>query len=258
MIRGLIRGRHIAVRLFRRGLLREFSSAKFGYLWNFADPLIIAAVFMVLHGGGVIVGEDIGMPYGVYVVYGMLLLRAFTAALAMPLTIFNRHAAILSQSVVPTEAFILADVLRLLFDLAFYIPVLLTVSLLTGAFDLGGFLLFLVLLPCMTIGGLSLSLMLTPINAIYTDIQQFVSNIQRPLIFICPTFYRPEKDSLLSDVFNVYNPIAILMNNLRQLAVDGTWHSPAAFAVVMAAALCLALLGWAFLHRAAPLLGGRS
>ena len=245
----------VATRLFRRDLDKDFSSSLFGYLWNFADPLVIAGVFIVLRSGGIIGGEELMIPFGVYVLYGMLLLKAFTNALARPLTLLKRSASLLTQTQVSSLGLLGADVLRLLFDLAFYIPVLLVVSIVMDSFNPTGFLLFLVLLPCMTIAGLAFSVLLAPINTIYSDIQRFVSSIQRPLIFICPTFYRPERESLFGEVFDVYNPIAILMNNLRQLAVSNTWQDLPAFVIVMAVATVLLVGGVMFFVRAVPLVG---
>ena len=246
----------VATRLFRRDLDREFSSAFLGYLWNFADPLIIAGVFVVLRSGGVIADENLAIPFGVYVVYGMLLLKAFTNALTRPLSLIRRSSSILSQAQVSPFGLLGGDVLRLLFDLAFYIPVLIAVSLIMGSFNLLGFLIFLCLLPCMTLAGLSLSVLLAPINCIYSDINRFASSLQRPLIFVCPTFYRPNQDSIFADVFDVYNPIAILMNNLRQLAVMGTWHDLHSFVVVIAVCVVLFVFGLIFFSRAVPLVGG--
>jgi ABC-type polysaccharide/polyol phosphate export permease len=88
----------VATRLFRRDLDKDFSSALFGYLWNFADPLVIAGVFIVLRSGGIIGGEELMIPFGVYVLYGMLLLKAFTNALARPLTLLKRSASLLTQT----------------------------------------------------------------------------------------------------------------------------------------------------------------
>jgi ABC-type polysaccharide/polyol phosphate export permease len=53
----------VATRLFRRDLDKDFSSALFGYLWNFADPLVIAGVFIVLQSGGVIAIKDEILPF---------------------------------------------------------------------------------------------------------------------------------------------------------------------------------------------------
>lgn len=246
----------VARRLFKRDLDREFSSALLGYFWNFADPLIIAGVFVVLQSGGVIADENLTIPFSVYVVYGMLLLKAFTNALTRPLTLIKRSSAILTQAHVSPLGLLGGDVLRLLFDLLFYVPVLLVVSLCMGSFHVVGFLTFLALLPCMTLAGLACSVMFAPINCIYSDIDRFANSLQRPLIFICPTFYRPNQDSVFGEVFDVYNPIAILMNNLRQLAVSGTWHDWPSFVVVVMASVLLFALAIVFFVRAVPLLGG--
>lgn len=256
MLAGVREGRHLAVRLFRRDVRGEFKDAALGYLWNFADPLVLALVFVFLRGGGFITAQHIEMPYSVYVVYGMLLLHVFIQSLSAPLALLNRHRSLISQVKVPPEALLGSQLLRLGFDSCFYIPIMIIVGVSFGAFDVAGILMFLLLYPAIILFGFSLSVLMIPVSTIYSDLRKLVSTINRPLIFLCPTFYYPEGDTILSTI-NAWNPIAILMNNLRMLAVDGYWHSPGSVAVVILGSLCLLVLGWFIFHVAVPVVISR-
>ncbi len=248
MAHGVPSGRFLAWRLFRRDLKTEFTSSLFGYLWTFADPLILAGVFIVLKGGGLISIEAIGMPYALYVLFGMSLLQIFIQSIRAPLRMIPKSQSLLSNVRIPPESLLMASVLRQLFDAVCYIPILAIVSIWLGAFHIGGFLLFMSLLPLMVLLGYSLGLAMTPLNAIYDDCEKFIANISRPLIFICPTFYRPAGGLEWLETFNAWNPIGILMNNLRQVAVQGTWFSPISMAIVGIASIILLLIGWLLFH----------
>ncbi len=251
--RGAREGRYLAWRLFRRDLTSEFAGTGFGWLWNFADPLVLAGVFMVLRGGNVIGIEHIGMPFAVYVVFGLSLLQAFTEGLTQPLKVLGKSRQLLTQVQVPPEALLLATMLRLIFDSLCYVPVLLIMSVLMDAWSVAGFATFVLLLPCMSLLGMAISIPLIPLNAIYQDIGRFLGTLNRPLIFLCPTFYRPGQDAGIMATINDWNPIAILMNQLRSLAVNG--HIPnLQFVGIVVAALLLVAVGVVFFRLSLPLL----
>jgi len=227
--------------LFRRTLASEFRESLFGCLWNFADPIIIALAFLLLRHGGLIDPESLPIPFGAYVMYGMLILQLFIESLVQSVTILRRSKALVSNTSIPAEALIMADLLRLGFDITCQIPVLLIASMATGAFDAPGFLLYIALCPTIVALGYGLGLMAATLNMVVRDLEMFIRNLSRPLIFLCPTFYRaPSSDSFLGWL-DAWNPIAILMNNLRLLATLGRWDSPIRFAVTAAGAVVLLL-----------------
>jgi lipopolysaccharide transport system permease protein len=256
MLRGARDSRYLAVRLFRRDVRSEFKDAALGYLWNFADPIVLALVFIFLRRGGYITADGLDMPYPVFVVYGMLLLQAFLRALSNPLTLLNRHHALISSTKVAPEALLTSQLLRLGFDGLFFIPIMLGVGIAFGAFNVTGILLFLLLYPAIILMGFAISVVVIPVSAIYSDLRKLVETMNRPLLFLCPTFYYAGSETVLGTI-NAYNPIAIMMNNLRLLAVEGQWHSPMSMAVVVISSVIVLGLGWLFFHVTVPIVAGR-
>ncbi len=257
MAAGAVRGRYLAWRLFRRENKSEVSSSFFGYLWYFADPLILALVFVLLRRGGVIEAEGMQMPYGVYVVFGMLLLQVFLDSLARPVGLIERHSHLVTQVKVPPESLLMAQLLHQLFMASFTIPILLFVAVVLDAFSPVGFLIFLLLFPVMVLLGFSISVLLAPLNAIYNDVQNVIRSLNRPLLFLCPTFYYAGRDDSVLGVINQYNPIAIVMDNLRLIATSGQWHSPVSLLLVAVGAAVVLAGGALFFHLAIPILAER-
>ncbi len=248
MVVGAWRGRHLAWRLFRRSVASEFRDALFGFLWNFADPIIIALAFLLLRHGGIIDPESLPIPFGAYVMYGMLLLQLFIESLVMSVTIVKRSAAIITNTKVSAEPLIMADLLRLGFNFLCQLPVLLIASLVVDAIDPVGFIAYILLTPSMIVLGYGLGLLTASLNVLYRDIEMFVRNLSRPLIFISPTFYRPSASESMLTLLDQWSPISILMNNLRLLATVGRWHSPVSFIVTTVGAIGLFVIAWIFFH----------
>ncbi len=248
MLRGAWEGRRLAYRLFRKDLKAEFADSLLGYAWNFANPLILAAIFIVMQSGGILKTDTIAMPYPVYVVCGMLLFQTFIQSINLPLSLVSRSGQLINNVRVPAEGLIGSVVLRLGFDALFYVPIILGTLLLFNVFTWEGALWLVALYPTMILLGASLGLFLAPLNVVYTDCSKLVQNLTRPLMFICPTFYRSSDGMPWLEAILTYNPIAVVMDNVRLLAVQGEWVDASAFFTVVSAAAVLFLAGWLLLH----------
>ena len=245
---GIGSGQLLAWRLFRRDLKTEFVDSYLGYLWNFAAPLVIAGAFLVLRSGGLIDADNLPIPFGAYVMYGVLLLEFFMQTVLRGMTVLRRSGVLVTNAFTVPEALVMADLLRAGFDMCCQSLILLIASIWVGAIDPGGFLLYLLLTPFLALFGYGIGLLLATINVVYRDGELLVQNMMRPLIFICPTFYRPADPESFLYWLDTVNPIAIFMNNLRLLATLGEWHSPLALAVTSSIGLLLLCLGWYMFH----------
>ena len=245
---GAVESRYLAYRMFLKEIKTEYKDAQLGQFWNLANPLVMAVVFVFLFGDGIIETENINMSYGMYVVYGMSLFQVFSQAILLPMGLFTRSSGLLRQVRMNPEALILAQVYHLLFHSLFYIAALLIVSVVMDEYDPVGFLLFALNFPAMILTGLGAGLLMAPLNSIYSDFSQFIGNLIRPLMFLCPTFYRASADNELLTLVNSYNPIAIVMDNLRALAVNGTMVSMEVYVIAVAGLGFLFAVGWLFVN----------
>ncbi len=257
IVSGIRESRYIAYRLFLKEIKTQYVDSLLGQFWNFANPIVMALVFIVLFGNGIIETENMVMSYSVYVVYGMFLFQVFTQSIIMPLGIFSRSGDLLRQVTIKPEALILAQLYHLAFNAIFFILVLASVSIAFGEYSIRGFGMFLVLFPSMILTGFGLGLILAPLNAIYSDFSQFVGNAIRPLMFICPTFFRSSNENELLVTINSVNPIAIAMDNLRNLAVNGEWISSSHFIISLMVTIFLFVVGLVFFHLSTRVLSER-
>ena len=253
--RGLVQGRHLAFRLFLRDVKAEFGQSFLGAFWSFVDPIVLALLFVLLRRRGVLEQPEGTMPFGVYVVFGTLILQAFMNSLRRPLSLLRRSRALITQVAVPPESLLLAELYRSALDACFYVPVLLGTALLTGTWHPAGLVGFVALYPLVFLFGSMLAIPLVPLNAIYNDIERFIGNLSRPLLFLCPTFYWPEAIGPWWVQINAWNPIAVLMMNLRGMAAYGTLPQATGLIVILLFTALLVPIGAYVFRVALPGLG---
>lgn len=252
--------RYLGWRLFRRDLSAEFDRARLGWLWNFVDPLVLAAVFVVLRQSNAVAGTGVDVPYPVWVVLGMLSLQAFLNALTRPLKMLDQSRALRMQVPVKPAALLLAQLFRRGFDAAFFVPVMLAVVLWSGQWTAGGVIVSGALYGLIVAAGFALGVALVPLNAVFDDVAKAVGAMHRPLLFLCPTFwYFAPGESVLGAV-SAWNPLATLMNRMR-FAASGVDGAGAAIVEALPAGAGVALLAAAaalVFHRTLPVLNARA
>ena len=254
-------GRYLAWRLFRRDLSAEYDRAWFGWLWNFADPLVLAAVFVFLRRGDAVSALDAQVPYPVWVVLGMLTLQAFLNALNQPLVLLKKSRAMRNQVRVPAATLVLSQLLRQGFDAAFALPIMAAVIFAYGEWTAGGLVAAALCYAALVVAGFALGVLLAPLNAVFLDVSKAVRAANRPLLFLCPTFWYAAAGAHGGPLglLTALNPLAWGMNRLR-LAAVGEYAAGSALAAA-AGALGIATLALAvatlLLHRMLPVLAAR-
>ncbi|BAM02583.1 ABC transporter permease [Phycisphaera mikurensis] len=253
-------GRFLAWRLFRRDLKAEFLRSKLGWWWNLADPLILAAVFVFLRGERVLSGLPLPIPYPVWVVLGMLSLQAFLNAWTQPLRLLGRSRPLQQQVPVTPATLLLSQALRIGFDAAFYLPVMGLTLWWTGTLNLPGVLAAAWLYALLVALGCGLGVLMAPLNAAAEDVGKAVRSLNRPLLFLCPTFWYLTPGEGTLGRLNALNPIGRLMDAMRIAAVgrlDAPGVAAAAAGGTVAIAALLAAAALCF-HRTVPVIVSRT
>lgn len=253
MLRGMMDGRYAAFRLALRDVKGGYAKTMFGLFWDLADPLVFGAIFYGLMVAGIVSPGKLAIPYPLFVTYGMLLYLTLTESWLASLRLFQTSRAVLAQVKVPPETLILSVAFRVAFNSLFRIAVLILFSIAMGAFSPLGFLKFLACFPLLILAGMALGLILAPFNAIYNDVDRAVRLIILPLRFASPVFF-----VIASEKFTRINPVAVLLNNLRDLATANQFSDPAALALWSAAFTVLFFCGWYIFHLAVPVLAERA
>ncbi|MDX1523439.1 MAG: ABC transporter permease [Anaerolineae bacterium] len=256
MISGLLRGRYLAYRLFIKEVRATYSQSRFGLLWDFIEPIVLAAVFVVLRRGNVINTGDISIPYPVFVVFGLMLWQTFTEAITQPLSIMQRSKTLLTQVKVPPEALLLSIVYTILVNSIFRVLVMLGIAWAFGTISAIGVIKFLVLYPSVILVGMAFGVFFAPFNVVYGDIGRAVTIALRPLLYASPIIFFAPGIKILA-YFNAVNPIAIVVENLRSVATQNLFINFPVFAVTCILLTAIFLGGWFVFHLSVPILSDK-
>ncbi len=253
MLRGMLEGRYAAFRMALRDVKGGYAKTMFGLFWDLADPLVFGAIFYGLMVAGIVNPGKLAIPYPLFVTYGMLLYLTLTEAWLASLRLFQSARSLLGQVKVAPEVLILSVAFRVAFNSSFRIVVLIVFSLAMGAFSPMGFVKFLACFPLLIVAGMALGLILAPFNAIYNDVDRAVRLLILPLRFASPVFF-----VFASEKLTRANPVAVLINNLRDLATANHFSDSGALVLWSAAFALLFLCGWYLFHLAVPVLAERA
>jgi len=266
MVSGMVRSKYMAYRLSIKDIRAEYANSAFGMLWDFVDPLVLGFVFYFLMKVRIINTGELGMPYAVFVVYGLLIYQTFTESLNLSLDAVRRSRNLLTHQKLPPEAIILSVLFRVLFNSLFRVAAMLFFSLMlfssaanegTSSFSAVGFPIFLVCYPSIILAGMSIGLFLAPFNVMYRDIGRIVRITLLPLRYATPVLYAIPSEFPFNLIHSL-NPISPILATLRALATGNDVVHFGGFVGWNLGFLALFLVAWPIFHLAIPVLVERT
>lgn len=218
-LRDLWNARRLLYVLIQRDVRVRYKQTIFGPAWVVLQPMLTVAAYSIIFGLVARMPSE-GVPYPIFLLSALLPWIFFQRLVLESASSVTSNGAIVGKIYFP----------RLILPLATLGS--LTVDLLVGfAVALGAMALFgyfpgpqIVLLPLVIIfaglGGLSIGLVLAPIDVNYRDVRLFVPIVLQMLMFVSPIFYSativPERFRHLFDA----NPIAIIATSVRWMLLD--------------------------------------
>jgi lipopolysaccharide transport system permease protein len=188
-LRDLNTSRFLAFQLAKRDIAAQYRQSYLGVLWAFIPPIATALVWMFLNSSGTVALDDSGIPYPVYVFSGTLLWSIITESINSPITNTNAAKSILTKINFPKEALITSGILKLLFNTAIKIVLLLVIVLAFGLSLSWSLLLFPFAILAGIIVGTTIGLLLTPIGMLYTDISRLITFGMQFLMYATPVVF---------------------------------------------------------------------
>jgi lipopolysaccharide transport system permease protein len=255
MLRGmggdLVDSRHLAWRLFVRNIKGQFRQTVLGYFWLLAPPLFSTVIWVFLNKARILKVGETAVPYPVYVLTGNILWQSFVRATTRPMAQMLSNKGIISKINLPKEAFVVSSLGGIVFELMVRMTLLVPVFWWFGV-DLGTSLLLApVGIVAILAFGMSLSLLLLPINSLFTDIQKGIPMAMRAWFFLTPIIY-PPPESGIAAVLADYNPVSPLLITTRDWMTGQQVESLVPFFILCGITVVLLLIGWIMMRVAMP------
>ena len=253
MWRDLKASRELAWRLFVRDTSARYRQSILGVFWAFFPPIIAGLVFIILQSKKVVNFGETDIPYPVFVLVGTTLWQLFAESLNAPLSAVIQAKPMLAKINFPQEALIVSAFYQMLFSLFIRSFIILGVFLVFRVQVTFGLLLAPLAIVMLILLGMSLGLLVTPLGALYTDIQSGLTMAIQFLFIVTPVVYPPPQTFPYS-LIAVLNPVSPILTGARDLLTTGVLTNAYSFFVVSALTILVLFTTWVVYRLALPII----
>lgn len=237
--RDLLDGRALAVELAMRDLRAQYRQTLLGLGWMFALPLANTAVWLFIHGMGILDVQGDGLSYPVFVLTGTILWSIFMDAVNAPLINTGAARPLLSKLNFPRIALVLSGVLQTLFNALIKISVLLIAIAALGVTPTWQLLLFPLGVASLVLTGTVVGVLLTPVGMLYADIGRGLPILMQFVMYLSPVVFPVPSAGWAQRLveLNPLTPILVTSRDLLTGLPPPSWAAFLAISALMAVAL---------------------
>jgi lipopolysaccharide transport system permease protein len=247
------RASDLAWQLFIRDLRAKYRQTAFGYVWAILPSLAIAAIWIFLRSSKIINIESPGVPYGAFVVIGILLWQSFLDALFQPMNSLQVSKDMLAKVNFPREAIIMGSLGQVAFNSLLRLIVIAGVMVVFQLPWHSTILLAPLGMLAVMLLGTAIGLVLLPLGGLYNDVENGLRVIAQFGFFLTPIVY-PPSTSWPGSILNYVNPLTPLLLTTRDWLLRGTSDHLAPFAIVLSVTVALLLFGLLFYRLTMPII----
>jgi len=239
--------REIGWRFFLRNLRSQYRQSWLGYLWLILPPLGTTLIWVYLSKAKILNVDGMSIPYPVFILTGMFLWQMFVEALLCPLQQIQSSRWILTKIKVPHEAFVLAGLGGIIFNLSARMFILLTAFIWYGVPLSLTWCLFPFGVISILMLGLAIGWLLTPLGMLYTDISNGINIVISFWFFITPIIYSSNDLAIVK-----FNPMTPLLVTTRNWMTNGIIEPERGFLLVTILSSCVFVFSWVLYRLAKP------
>lgn len=182
----LYRHRALAEILVGRELKARYRGTALGFLWSFANPLIMMSIYVLVFS----VYMRLDVPnYPAFVICSLLPWTAFASGVTEGMSSIISNGAIIKKVHLPTEVFPFVAVASNVVHFVLSIPVLLGIMLASGMPLTPSMLLLPVLVALQFLFTYGLALFLSSLAVQFRDLVHIVPNLIMVWFYLTPVFY---------------------------------------------------------------------
>lgn len=217
---------HIST-IFRNDFQASYRGTALGVVWNFVLPILPITVYVLLVNLRVFPARE-GIPASVYIGFNVILWFLFTGLINQPIQVVRSRNVEAMKTAMPLSATIMSSFARLSFDTLVRTAFVAFLVVLTGA----ALKISAIALAPIVIAGavffLGAGLLLSILNAVYPDIDRFVTIALQYGIFLSGVIFPLSSIEPLS-FLEIVNPFAVFIHAARAVVFEGDLPHPVAF-----------------------------
>jgi len=250
--RDLSRSWTLAIEMARRDIRSQHRQSALGAAVVVLPVLVMTGAALGFRRAGILTVDGLAIPYGLFVLSGVVLWITFLDALHAPIHGLLAERRILARTSAPAEGVILAKVGQVLFHAAIRV-VLLAAGVVWYEVAVPG---TVILAPFGVVGlitfGTAIGLVLAPLNLVYRDVSKMLVAITTIWFFLSPVYFPPPADGAIGAVMRM-NPVTPLLAGTRALALTGHVADPLYGLSAVLATGVLLMAGWIWFRVSLPI-----
>jgi lipopolysaccharide transport system permease protein len=211
----------LGYRFAERNIRTKYRQSIFGMLWAFFPPVVTAFIWIILNKYKVISLGDVGAPYPVFVITGLLLWSVFSNSLLMPLQTIQANRGILVKINFPRESLIVTAFYEIVFN-AVVSLIIITACLFVFKVQLtASCLLFFPAMILLIVLGMAFGLLLLPVSLLFKDVQFILPSILQFVMYLTPVVYSQPIYKGAAKLL-ILNPVSPVLTSARAwlLSID--------------------------------------
>lgn len=226
--------------IFKSGFTATFRQTVFGQLWGVIMPLVPLFAFFILTLLRIFPAHE-SIPPLSYMAVGVTLWLYLQGLMVAPAEAVTKHASVLKSSDFPMVCVFMASYGRLAFEMLIRILVVAPILVFFYEISLAGLALVPLLLLPASAFGIAFGIFLGLGGIVVQDLKNVMEIILRYLIFISFAIF-PLSMSGVGGWFYSLNPLAIYIDNIRNVLITGHLATPGHFYVVSLISIVLLVL----------------
>ncbi len=204
----------ISKQLFINNLKSSYTNSKLAILWDIADPLLYALIFVFLKKSQALSIGSGGMSYSLFAVSGLMIWKSFSDGLLIPFSLLKKHASIVESRSISYRTFIMLALMEASFYHCIRISIVCILALFLEGFSLF-FFLFIIASFTPILLGIGLGFCLAPFNSVLEDIEKITKILIMPMMFVSGVIAPAPKIGGMD-----FNPVSNIISNLRFFITD--------------------------------------
>ncbi|WP_372594278.1 ABC transporter permease [Actinotalea sp.] len=208
--------------LVRREIKARYKDSILGFFWSLAKPLALLLVYYVAIGKFLgaerVPGREGGIPeFAIFIFTGLTAWQLFSDIILGGTGSIVANAGLIKKVYVPREVFPLSVLGSSLFNFTIQLGILVTATVVSGAFPLGQRWLYLPLaLAVLIVFASALALLLSAVNVYLRDVQYLVEIVIMILFWGSPIVYswglvHTRLEGSLLDTLYLMNPMTLVV-----------------------------------------------
>ncbi len=251
MIGDLLASRELAWRLLVRDISAQYRQSFLGVMWAFIPPIMTAMGLIAAKNSGVLNISETDLPYAAYVMFSTALWQIFVEALNGPVVAVNQAKPMLAKINFPREALILSKLGEVGFNFGIKLFLIIGLFIWFKIPVTASIVLAPVALIHLVVLGTGFGLLLSPLGALYNDIQKVLAMIVAPWLLITPVMYPVPQEGWFRMIVAL-NPVTPLLVTTRELATTGVLTETSGFWWSSTLAFGCLIFGWLLYRLAMP------